>query len=489
MTRNTHKNKTIDNNKKIRVLAYGDSTRCSTGFGTVMRGIFNNLAKTGRYDIQIFGINDQGFLDPDPVKYPYKILPAMIPGQTDDFYGRLRFLNIVRGADNNLKPPWDIIFTLNDPFIFEQPVLSPDKGMMDVIVELLKLYKEKLPPQNWVKTVSYWPIDSYIKENWVEHAIGLADYSVAYTEYGKAEIEKSNQKLSKPMKFNLDVIYHGTDTTAFHPIPEKEKMEFKKMYFQRARIEPETTYIVGVVARNQMRKDIPRAMRIFKEFQKRRPDSMLYIHAKEQDVWGSLSEYARNFNLELGKDWIFPGNFSENQGYPIDVLNKIYNVMDVQISASNGEGWGLPITEAMSAKVLNIAPNITSIPELFNTQGNNYEDVTQLETAEIRGIPVKAGSNSSEWTTFGPVDYERVRPLTNVDDAVKKLIWAYDNKEKAQKIVDRAYEWVQKYSWTNIAKEWDTYFQMVYNKLEEERKNASTKSTDQSDQPEFSKSK
>jgi glycosyltransferase involved in cell wall biosynthesis len=397
-------------------------------------------------------------------------------------------VNIVRGADLHLKPSWDIIFTLNDPFIFEQPIVNNNIGLMDALNDLSRVFREKLPPEHWHKIVSYWPVDAPIKENWVEHAIGLSDYSVAYTKYGKKEIERANQKSGRPIEKNFDVIYHGTNTESFYPIPKEQKLEFKKMFFRKANIDIDTTFIVGVVARNQVRKDLPRVMKIFKEFQRRRPDSMLYLHSNPIDVGGSLGEYARNFNLELGKDWIFPGNFNENTGYPVETLNKIYNIMDVQLSATTGEGWGLPITEAMAAKVLNIAPNITSIPELFNTEGNNYDDVNQLENAEIRGIPVKAGSTSSEWETIGPMDYERVRPLTNVDDAVKKLIWVYDNPEKAKVIADRAFNWIQQYSWKTIAKQWDEYLQRVYNDLEEERKNAVQTDTGETDRPEQLKS-
>ena len=462
--------------KRIRMLCFMDSPRVSTGFGVVANGIFNNLAKTGRYIIDIFGVNDLCFLDPDPVKYPYRILPAMIPGIQGDFYGRVRFINILRGADPHLKPAYDIVFTLNDPFIFEEPTLTPEVGMMDAVKDLQALYRKQLQAEHWFSTVSYWPVDAPIKENWVEHAIGLADYSIAYTEYGKKEIERVNQKLQKPFNLNLDVIYHGTDTVNFHPISEQEKMEFKKSFFKKVKTPIENLYIVGIVARNQVRKDLPRVMRIFKEFQKRRPDSLLYIHARENDVGGSLGEYARNFNLELGKDWIFPGNFNENIGYPIDALNRIYNIMDVQLSATTGEGWGLPISESFMTKTLNIAPNITSIPEIFNTVGNDYDNLEDIEKSEIRGIPIKSGVGLSDWQTIGSTDYERIRPLTNVEDAVKKMIWAYDNQEKTKPIVERAYKWVQQYSWQGIAQKWDELFQKVYNNLEKEREDGKKQS-------------
>jgi len=58
--------------KKIKVLAYCDSPTCATGFGTVSRNIFEGLYRTGRYDIDMFGINYWG----DPHGFPYRIWPT-----------------------------------------------------------------------------------------------------------------------------------------------------------------------------------------------------------------------------------------------------------------------------------------------------------------------------------------------------------------------------------------------------------------------------
>jgi len=104
-------------------------------------------------------------------------------------------------------------------------------------------------------------------------------------------------------------------------------------------------------------------------------------------------------------------------------------------------------------------------------EDSNYEDLGELEkSTTIRGIPMKNGSTTSEWVTYGRDDYERIRPITNVDDGVKKLIWIYDNPDKAKVITERAYNWIQQYSWKNIIQQWDELFTKVYQELEEERK-------------------
>ena len=477
--------------KKIKILVYAESPAVSTGFGRVIKGIFTPLAKSGDYDIDVFGINDRGGWK-DPEEYPFKIYPAMSLG-SPDFYGRSRLINVLRGADLDLKPSWDIVFTLQDPFILEDKLMSFNEGLMWMIKGMQEVYKEKTSPDKWFKIVSYWPVDSYLKPNWVEDAIALADSSVAYTHYGKKEIDEANNKLTNPMEFNLDVIYHGSNTKDFFPISEKEASEFKRSFF-KGRVKDDA-FLVGMVARNQMRKDIPRGLKIFSEFIKRRPNSFLYVHAKNQDSWGALSEYASAIGLEHPVNWTFPSNFAESTGYPIEYLNKIYNIMDVHMLTTQGEGWGLPITEAMAAKTINLCPNHTSIPELFNTpEGNDgIGDINTLADSDIRGVPVKCASNTSEWATYGPADYERLRPLTNVDDAVNKLIWIHDNQDKVKKITDRAHKWIETITWDKIAGQWDVLFKEIHQQLEVDRergaKNAGKASGSKPSKPKQVKSK
>lgn len=461
----------MDKNKKIKMLCWMDSPVVSTGFGSVAKGIFDKLAKTGKYDIDIIGINDKGGWK-DPEKYPYRIYPAKTGVEIQgDYFGRPRMISTILGKDPEIIPPWDIIFVLNDPFILAEDLPAFNKGTLHIMKEAQDQFVEKLPPKYHFKTVYYIPIDSPIRGNWIENAVALADYPVAYTQYGKKEIETADNILSKPTNVSkrTDVIYHGVDMDIFKPIEAKEKKEFRDKFFKG--VVYDHTFVVTVVARNQMRKDIPRTMAIFKEFQRRRPDSFLYLHCQSQDVWGNLQEYARNWNLIFGKDWGVPAKFNANSGFSINTLNKIYNASDVIISTSLGEGWGFYNSEAFATKTAVLAPNNTVHPEILGySDSDDISDMDKLFDSGIRGIPYKAGSTLSEWATFGPDDLERVRPLGNVEDAVKKLVWIYDNPDKVSIIKDRAYEWIKKYTWDEVAKKWDKLFTDVYNQLEIERK-------------------
>jgi glycosyltransferase involved in cell wall biosynthesis len=458
--------------RKIKVLVYADSPTSASGFSTVTRNIFYYLAKTGNYDIDILGINEVGGWH-DPDIHPYHIYPAQPAGEKDP-YGRGRLIDIVRGGNPQLQPPWDLLFFLNDPFILEQKVPFFKLGTLPAIKDIQKTHYTKLPPDMWFKTIGYFPIDSPLKPAWVTSAIGLVDQPVLYTNYALTQFEQANWQLPEPLTRDIAVIPHGNNFADYYQLDERVITQFRHEFFQGA-VRPDT-FLVIVVGRNQFRKDIPRAMRIFKEFQRRRPDSFLYVHAQDQDDWGSLSEVAHALGLEQQKDWNFPNDFQAHIGYPATILNGIYNSAQVHLNTSLGEGWGLPITESMAAGTLNLAPAHTSIPELFNLPSKDDQqevpsakELTPSYLKNIRGIPLKTGSTSSEWICWGNKDLERLRPLTNVDDAVQKLLWVYDHEKETKAITKRASKWIADYHWKSIAHTWDKLFKQTFNQLEQER--------------------
>lgn len=483
--------------RKIKILAYGDSPDVPSGFGTVMKNLFYYLGNSGYYDIDYFGINDRGnWKDPD--EYPYRVYQAMPPGEQDP-YGRSRFVDVLRGGGFDLQPPWDIVFFLNDPFVLENPIPFFNLGTLPAGRDIQKTHYLKLPPETWFKTVGYFPVDSAVKPHWVLSAINLVDYPVTYTAYGSREIIKADRQLDNPTGVKPLIIPHGNNPADFYPLKPEVINQFKQDFFKGS--VREETFVVIVVGRNQRRKDLPRAMKVFKEFQKRRPDSFLYIHAEEREAWGSLEEAALQFGLRRGRDWNYPEDFSATKGVPTNILNALYNCADVNLSMTQGEGWGLPLTEAMATKTINLAPAHTSIPELFNldiaVQDSQSEhaqrsrsplqrgvgsssmrvceserlltDLNELINYPIRGLPVAAGTTSSEWICHGAPDLERVRPLANVDDAVTKLLWIYDHPSQVKAIERRAYQWISRLTWEKIAGRWDKLFQQIFTELEHER--------------------
>ena len=100
----------IETPEKIKLLAWGDYA-ATTGFGTVMSNIMRELHATGRYEIDVVGINYDG-MPYNKEMWPGQIIPAMsalnMHGVYSDVYGRQRLIDTVSSGK------YDVIFMLQD---------------------------------------------------------------------------------------------------------------------------------------------------------------------------------------------------------------------------------------------------------------------------------------------------------------------------------------------------------------------------------------
>lgn len=410
---------------KIRLLAWGDYC-CSTGFAQVLGNIMRELHATGKYEIDVVGINYPG--DPyDRNKWPGEVWPALsginMMGAYGDVYGRQRVLDLLGSGE------YDVAFFLQDTFILGE---GPEgKRFIDKVLET----QNALPQYNMkqFKTVYYYPIDATPKEDWIKDVVTKVDFPVAYTEYAKAESLKHAPELEE----RLEVIYHGTNPKDFYYIPDREAVaDFRKDYFQG---KADDKFLIVNVNRNQIRKDTIRNLMVLKELRNRGVDDVImYLHMQATDTGGNIIEMGKQLGLS-GDDFLMPGPnvFNANQGMPIEMINLLYNASDMVFSPTLGEGWGLSITEAMATKTPIVAPNHTSLTEML---------------ADNRGALVAAGGNPSMWFNQGPGDNDRLRPIMDVQDAADKILAIKNGELKTD--IDGAHKWANEYSWANICKRW-----------------------------------
>jgi len=379
--------------RKTKVIFYGDSPTCATGFGQVSRNILPALKKCGRYDVDILGINYWG----DPHDYPFKIWPMAINGQKDP-YGRQRLQQHL--LDPKLQ--FDILFFLQDTFILD---------FMPAMLSNLKKAGKRF------KSVYYYPIDGIPKPEWIE-AVNAVDFPVTYSQFG---FDQSTSHISE-LKDKLRVIPHGVNPKVFFPAPKQQVQEFRKQFFG-----PVADYfIVTNVNRNQQRKDIPATLQAFKELKKQRPKSILYLHMAAVDQGWNLPEIFKMMGLDISKDVILPQNFTPSTGFPLEILNLIYNASDCIVSTTVGEGFGLSWVEAMATKTPVIFPTNTMLGEYIT---------------EETGFPYPSGGDPDH-TTILPHDNEIPRPTAHISKLVERLIEVHDNREAAAKKAETAYNMV-----------------------------------------------
>jgi len=454
--------------KKRKILVLADSPTVPTGFGQVSRNVLKELHATGKYDIDMIGINYDGSFNREEFlnKYPYlnKLVPAHRPG-TVDMYGREFAIQALAGKVRDLTPPWDIIFTIQDHFIIEAQSKDTGYGFAESIKQIQKntLMKPEYRKNHFV-WVGYFPVDGPLKPNWVNNAIAKADFPVAYCEFGKQEMLKHKSDTNQ-IEGRISVIKHGTNTTDFFPMKDAKRKELRKKYF--GKLIKEDTYLIINVNRNQMRKDLLRTLLTFREFKKRVPNAFLYLHCSAHDVGGNIFDMARGIGLKT-EDFGVPVNFNERFGVPIEQVNELYNCADAMLTTTLGEGWGLSITESMATKTPVFAPNITSVPEILNTP-----DGFKPETS--RGFAFNAGKGLNDIVCFGAQDNEVIRPISDVEDAVEKLVWSYNHPKETQTIVERAYKWASELTWKSENKKWIEVFDQAIKINDQLRKQGPSK--------------
>lgn len=403
---------------KKKVLWWSDSPTTATGFATVAKNLLKVLNATNKYEFTVVGINHNG-APYDRSKFPYDIYPALnaLAGEPryQDVYGRQLVLDMAMSGE------FDIVFMIQDTFIVESLLPS------------LITVRENLAAEKKFSIIHYFPIDGVPKKSWIENVVAKVDIPVAYTEFAKKECIKYVPELA-----TMDVIYHGVEKETFYPINNKE---FRDTFYK----EHADKFIVLNVNRNQPRKDLYRTFASFAEFHTKYPDSFLFILAQASDVGGNLVEIASNYGLVWGEDWACPspGSYGANQGYPVHIVNEVYNACDVVVSTTTGEGWGLSFSEGAACKKPLLFPKNTSLVEMI---GENEE----------RGYFIESGTDANLHICMGAPDNNIIRPMVDIHDMASKLEHIYNNREEATSKAERAYKEI--WTWKQVGEQWKGIF-------------------------------
>jgi len=147
----------------------------------------------------------------------------------------------------------------------------------------------------------------------------------------------------------IKYVPHGINEKIFFPITTEQPeylalQDFKKQLYR----EKEYDFTLLYNARNIRRKSVPDLMLAWKIFIDQLPEDKkdkcaLVLHTQRADENGT--------DLQAVHEMLFGNNgynviFDENR-YPADIMNLLYNATDGCALISSNEGWGLSLTEAM----------------------------------------------------------------------------------------------------------------------------------------------
>jgi glycosyltransferase involved in cell wall biosynthesis len=225
-------------------------------------------------------------------------------------------------------------------------------------------------------------------------------------------------KFGQEMLSEFDPLYvpHGVDTSVYKPLDKKDSRE-------QMGLDPDS-FVVGMVAANKgdpSRKCFQEAFEAFAELHKRKPDTILYLHTEAtgrfngQNLPNLLEACGVPASAVFYCDQYKAVHFPFND----EAMARAYSAMDVYLTPSAGEGFGIGAIQAQACGVPVIASDFSAQPELVGS-----------------GWLVKGTR------TYTPIGSWQFRP--DVPDIVEALTAAYrghGDELRAKKAVEKAKEY------------------------------------------------
>jgi glycosyltransferase involved in cell wall biosynthesis len=246
-------------------------------------------------------------------------------------------------------------------------------------------------------------------------------------QFARKPIVYSKFALEQLKKLGIDYFYvpHGVDTKVFKP-DKSNKIQFRN----------HDDFVIGCVAVNRgLRKNLDGLLTSFSLFNKRHPESILYLHTNPEGYnLGDLN--LKLLAAELGiTDSIYFADIDDYEGgnFPDTWMARMYNSLDVFLLPSRGEGFGVPIIEAQACGIPVIVTGATSMPELVGS-----------------GWILK--NLKAEWTYQHSWQY-----IPDNDEIVDSLENAYLLKKEGHlsQMGDEARKKALEYDWDRVIKQWD----------------------------------
>lgn len=345
--------------KSMVILALIDSPTLPSGFSCVGKNFFKLWQVDPRVKrIDVWGIGFRGY---DYDKFPWKIFPGGVGGE---WHKRLdSFLELLIQGD------YTHVFILQDLDMLSQDSF-PEK------LRAACVHKN-------IRSVVYFPVDCPTEPAFTR-ILSYVDVPVAYTHYGKTEAEA--KAVIGKQRVTCEIVPHGIDPEIYRPIfttPEQRAAGRKKAWELEVEPGKENWYpfltpddfTILNVNTNQWRKDVLRTLEIFARLLEGGMKAKLVMHMRNKSPAGAggidLESAGRQLGLQLGKDWLHTDSAWPNRPelcglskLPETVLQTFYNVSDLYLSTTLGEGWGLPMTEALACGTAIAIPNHTACAEL-----------------------------------------------------------------------------------------------------------------------------
>lgn len=367
-----------------RILVVSDDG-VATGYGRISMEVNTRLTRRG-YSIMAASVQYDG------------LLPATGDGQTLPYHVASLVGKDWTQAAGNLIAAWqpDIVHVVQDA----------------TFAEALRN-----APIDWSRCafVVTTPVDGVpIYPKWTGTLRG-ADGTLSISQFGVDAHRKAGipSELCRP----------GVDGNAFFSMSEMDKRDMRA----RCGIAPDA-FVVGTMAQNQGRKDIPDMLRAFFAFAADKPTARYLLDMDAQSPAGwDIPAVCQQQGWDVSR-LLFRADV---QRAGIVSMRARYNLLDAHMVISHREGYGLPLAEAMACGVVSIALDYTSGTEICG--GGKGVLVAPLDYTSIG--------------TWGGAE-DKYPNLTQLTAALQML---HDEPDTRRSIARKGMEWARAQTWDAAA--------------------------------------
>jgi len=440
----------------MKILLTTNSAATRSSYGIVSREIWTRI-HAAKPEWEIF---QHGWFHQPVEDVPWEIFPTNNPNPKmgpdgpaepmPDIYGKDSFPSIVE----KVRP--DIVWGLGDPWMLE--------------------VQSQMKAQGGYRYVCYCPVDSEPYTPKWGAALAQADELVAMTEYGKGVLLQIPQLRSS----NISVIPHGVDHTMFSKVDKSTREQMRKDI--GGGYVKDNTFVLGWIGKDQYRKQIWQLYELM--YYLRSGDYIICqdcgsITPMEYDPnlrkprkVGSLRTYSPNYDYQscwrcgssqvdkgqADKDiilWshmrnapgtgydlshlgyiykidqsIFDASQSmDDRGLPTQAINYLYNCFDALLMPTGGEGFGLPVLEAMAC----------GTPVIYA----NYSGHTSF----AEGLPVRV-------RTFPEIRTQRFRCIVDMGHLIEQVLKLKADHNLRHQLSVRGMKTAGKMGWDMFTQNW-----------------------------------
>lgn len=285
----------------------------------------------------------------------------------------------------------------------------------DILVTTKDAWALQRIPMEGLNTVYVCPIDHSPVSGQITSRLHGAFKVVAVSRFAQRELKKAG----------IESIYipNGSRTDFFQVLSPEERGKCKKLWY----MEPDD-FVIGIVARNQVRKQIARMLRVYRKFLDLNPDVKAHLflwtnifpesypdqsYMGVADVGVNLIEEINQLGLAGGKNdirWMNPRDWQELQRLPGKptggipdwdpnggwCMCRLFNAFDVYLNTTGGEGFSLTQVESQLSGTPVLTTDYAAGPEqcgvgyavpasdyaILNTPGTRYALVDIDRAAE-----------------------------------------------------------------------------------------------------------